>query len=404
LRSYRAGTLPPDRLLEVDDHLARCDDCRARAHNGIDLGAAAATLHGTLHRRASADHCSYETLEAYVDGHLPADQLQQVSLHLETCPPCAEDLGDLRQARALLQIERPEAAAHERGFWASLAALWQHGWTRIAGGAVATALTVWLVFALMGRDAGPGQQIARDTPQATPGAAAPKAEGQSQAAAVVAAVRDGSGEVALRSSGEVVGLPALSDTAREAVRAALATGRLSIVATAALVPRAGVLRGTEAVPGFDVRDPAGRVVESDRPTFAWNAHPSARTYRVAVVDTTFSEVASSGDVASTEWVPASPLPRGKVLLWQVTAITPEGPVQAPVPPAAEARFSVLERAKADEIDRVRRAEPTSHLALAVLYAQAGMRAEAERELSVLASRNPESALARQLISSVQTPR
>jgi hypothetical protein len=79
-------------------------------------------------------------------------------------------------------------------------------------------------------------------------------------------------------------------------------------------------------------------------------------------------------------------------------------VQPRVPPAAEARFSVLQRAKADEIDRVRRAEPTSHLALAVLYAQAGMRAEAERELSVLASRNPESALARQLISSVQTPR
>ena len=274
---------------------------------------------------------------------------------------------------------------------------------QVSGGALAAVLGVWLVVTVATRDAGTGVEPAREASAQSREDEAPAAKDKASAGdtqAVVASLRDGTGEVVLNKNGEVSGLPALSRAALDAVAAALSTGRLSVVATTALVPRVSSLRGVEPARGFEVSEPVGRVVESDRPTFRWTAHPSARAYRVAVFDQSFTEVASSGEISATEWEPPSALPRRRILLWQVTAVTPEGPIQAPVPPAAEARFQVLDQAQADELERVRRVEPTSHLALAVLYARAGMQEEATRELTSLAERNPGSALARDLARSV----
>jgi Putative zinc-finger len=399
--SYRAGTLPPDRLLDVDDHLAGCQDCRTRAAGRLDPAAATALLR-TMGRNPSSLHCTYETLEAYVDGRLAADEGQQVLAHVEGCATCAEDLGDLRQARALLSTE-VAASPTQQGLMGALASLWSRRWISVTGGALAAALGVWLVLAIRTPNEQPGDKAAAGaagdtTPVTTGGGATEKPP-----APVLASIRDGSGEVVLRASGDLSGLPALSGAARDAVAAALTSGRLSVVAITTLNPRIGTLRGTEAERGFEVVEPVGRVVESDRPTFRWSAHPSASAYRVAAFDTSFSEVAASAEISATEWTPSTPLPRGKTLIWQVTAVTPNGPVQAPTPPAPEARFAVLDRAQADELERVRRTDPESHLALAVLYARAGMREEAEREAQALAQRNPDSSLARTLAASVRPP-
>ena len=401
IERYRAGALPPDRLLDVDDHLAACDECRTRAHEQIDLAASSTALFNAIESRGADAHCTYETLEAFVDGTLPADARLDVLDHVQRCMLCTEDLGDLRHARALLSTEL--GAPHVQG----VAGLWtffrRHRWMALTGGALAGALAVWLVFVMVPRG-DVNEPSAPRSVDAVPGAVPPPGPPDSpQPAPIVARLVDGGGEVVLREGGEVSGLASLPDDVRQAVSAAMTTRRLPLVATAfSLSP--GTLRSEPSSAAFAVTSPVGRVVESDRPTFSWAPHPSARAYRVGVFDSSFREIASSAEISATEWVPSTPLPRSTILIWQVSALTPQGTVQAPVPPAPEARFSVLERAQADAIAGVRRIAPASHLALAVLYARAGMPAEAQRELSVVLQQNPDSPLARDLAASVQPPR
>ena len=73
--------------------------------------------------------------------------------------------------------------------------------------------------------------------------------------------------------------------------------------------------------------------------------PGASRYQVAIFDARFEEVARSEAITGTEWTPARPLPRGVTLSWQLTATTARGAVQAPVPPAPEARFRVADAAQ-----------------------------------------------------------
>jgi hypothetical protein len=72
---------------------------------------------------------------------------------------------------------------------------------------------------------------------------------------------------------------------------------------------------------------------------------------------------------ATKWTIPSSLPLGAVYTWQVTAIRDGVEVKSPVQPAPEARFKILEQAKVDELERVRRAHPNSHSILGTLYAE-----------------------------------
>jgi hypothetical protein len=65
---------------------------------------------------------------------------------------------------------------------------------------------------------------------------------------------------------------------------------------------------------------------------------------------------------------------------------------------------VLEQAKANELARAKRLFGTSHLTLGLLYADAGLLSEAEREFRLLRAANPNSELARNLLRQVQALR
>jgi hypothetical protein len=86
----------------------------------------------------------------------------------------------------------------------------------------------------------------------------------------------------------------------------------------------------------------------------------------------------------------------------VTAHRNDGQVvTSPVLPAPPAKFQVLARARLEELQRVRRVYPAAHLTLGVLYAQAGLEAEAAREFQLLVRANPQSDVARKLLRSAQ---
>ena len=155
---------------------------------------------------------------------------------------------------------------------------------------------------------------------------------------------------------------------------------------------------------FSVLDPVGNVLLADRPTFRWSALDGATGYVVEVYDDAFNLVAASPQLTARSWAAPQTLPRGKVYSWQVRAVKDGQEIKSPRPPAPQARFRVLDRAKADEIARAKRAYPSSHLTLGLLYAQAGLLKEAEQELRLLQRANPDSELARSLLRQIRALR
>lgn len=155
---------------------------------------------------------------------------------------------------------------------------------------------------------------------------------------------------------------------------------------------------------FSVLDPVGSVLMSDRPTFRWSPLDGAAGYVVEVYDDSFNLVATSPQLTARSWAAPQTLPRGKVYSWQVTAVKDGQETKSPRPPAPQAKFRILDRAKADELSRARRAYPSSHLTLGLLYAEAGLLKESEQEFRLLQKANPGSELPRRLLRQVQALR
>jgi hypothetical protein len=155
---------------------------------------------------------------------------------------------------------------------------------------------------------------------------------------------------------------------------------------------------------FSLIEPAGIVLMTDRPTFRWSPLEGATGYIVEVYGGKFKLVAASPLLSSHSWTAPQSLSRGHVYAWQVKAIKDGQEITSPRPPAQQASFRILDQAKANELAKARRAYPSSHLALALLFAEAGLLKESEQELRMLQKANPDSELARNLLRQVQALR
>jgi hypothetical protein len=378
------------------------------------------------------EHLTPEELAAYVDDSLTELDKEIVENHLAVCRTCEREAHELlgfkttispqlneryEPARSQLQPSKPR-----RSF---LSSLW---WPRalsaspLRAALLATAVlflmvgSAWLVWKLRSNDdrqvaqgegapAAPvisndhsinaGNSSQPDTP--------PRETPPEGATSILLALNDGGGSVTLDAEGNLSGMESLAPAQAEAVKTALRTQRaVNPSALAGIGTRGGVLRSGEGQGGetFAVRSPIGVVVETPRPTLRWDALDDA-TYVVTIYDTNFNPVANSRALVSPSWTPTRPLARGQIYSWQVTALKQGVEIKSPRPPAPEAKFKVLEGGKAAEIQRVRRVNPNSHLALGVLYAQAGLLDDAEREFNALLRANPKSEVARKLLTNVR---
>ncbi len=172
-----------------------------------------------------------------------------------------------------------------------------------------------------------------------------------------------------------------------------------------LRPAPGSLRaGAREARTSGALDPAGVVIESDRPHFSWAAVGGAKTYRVIVYGHG-SEVARSERLHVTSWQSSVPLLRGEMYEWQVIASTPHGDVVLPPPEARRVLIRILSDDAAREIAAATRERPDDRLLLGLLYANAGVADRAADELRVYAAANPRSVAAAALFQSVaQWPR
>lgn len=432
---YRRRQLGAAELLSVCDHLGACESCRRRIETAADGdGAFFALRSGLFGAEADASPRSHLTAEEaadYVDGTLPAETLQTFKDHLSSCEHCAFAVEDLRAFRdevapSLEQEYQPAAVSsstpvptptvrRRRWTFASLPSLFRLSPLPAFGAALAVVLLAvfgWLMWR-SARQAEPRQEVVvTPSTQPTPVVVAPTpaqpepSPTQAPAEPAVAQLNDAGGQLTLDREGRLTGADAMPPAYREMLKETLNGRRIERSSQLKGLARPGSsLMGSETEGGdFSVLDPVGNVQLGDRPTFRWSALEGATGYVVEVYDDAFNLVASSPQLNARSWAAPQTLPRGKVYSWQVKALKDGEEIKSPRPPAPQAKFRVLDRAKADEIARARRAYPSSHLTLGLLYADAGLLNEAEQELRLLQRANPDSELARSLLRQVQALR
>jgi anti-sigma factor RsiW len=440
---YRRRQLEVAELLSVCDHLGVCEACRLRAE-GAGEGDAAffalrADIFGVTAEDASSDgmraHLTAEQTAGYVDGTLSGDALRTASDHLSSCEHCALSVEDLRAFKDMvapsLEHEYKPAAALStpalpstngerwRRTFASLPALFRVSPVPAFGAALAVlllALFGWLNWRTT-REGAPSREVVvspSTAPQPAPVVVPPTPSEsepeptptQPEPAPAFAQLNDGGGRLTLDREGELSGADALPPAYRKLLKEALAGRRIERSSQLRGLSRPGSsLMGSETEGGeFSVFDPAGGVLLTGRPTFRWSTLDGATGYVVEVYDDAFKLVAASPQLNARSWASSQTLPRGKVYSWQVKALKDGQEFKTPRPPAPQAKFRVLDRAKADELARAKRAYPTSHLTLGLLYADAGLLKEAEQELRLLQRANPDSELARGLLRQIQALR
>src|SRR5262249_3663908 len=116
------------------------------------------------------------------------------------------------------------------------------------------------------------------------------------------------------------------------------------------------LMGGDNAERFNLEEPVGKVILSNRPTLRWQPLNGAESYTVTIVDPRDNpaDPVKSPPIEQTTWQVDRPLRRGRIYTWQVEATKNGAQIIAPRPEAPQAKFKVLEQHKADEIAQVKK--------------------------------------------------
>ena len=429
VEDYCRRALTATELLAVTDHFSDCDVCRGWIESAVNGDTVFLGLRPQLFDDDAVatipNHLTMDQSAAYVDRHLSGEELRFVEDHLTHCEECVLTVADLRDFRneiapSLDREFQPAGAATvpprvatspNESSWRrtlrSFAAPFRVSPVPAFGGAALAILLLALAGWLAWRtptDREPQIAVA-PTPAPQPTASQPDSLPLTQppTAPVVAQLNDGSGVVALDQEGKLSGADDHPSNYQNLIKRTLTTGKIEKSAQLQGLTRASSsLMGPDNQREFSVLEPLGNVLLTNQPTFRWTAAEGATAYVVEIYDEKFTPVASSPQLTTLTWT--TTLPRGNVYSWQVKAIKPGEEVTAPRPPAPQAKFRILDQAKANELAKARRTHASSHLTLGLLYADAGLLREAEQEFRLLQRANPNSDLARNLLRQVQSLR
>ena len=349
LERYLGGALTPEALLDADDHLAVCPDCRSRLAARRDPGPA---MRAALAGLTADEHATDEAIEGYVRGTLDHDARSRFEAHAAECPTCAQAMEDLR-------------------LWAGSAA--------------------------------PRGVTPADAPAAAASAAAAsRMRWYALAASIVLALSLPLGYWWQSTHGEAAGLRGLASLAPDVqarVREAIRGGEIALPADiAALAGQPETLMGTATTPPFHLVTPVAVGVVQDRPVLAWEPLAGADRYVVAVADDQGRPVVRGLEVRGPAVTLPEPLPRGRVYSWQVTAHRGADAITEPAPPQPAARFKVLDAETAAALRTLEQAQPDSHVLLGLLYLEAGAVDDARRHLRAVPADDPQRALAERTLA------
>jgi anti-sigma factor RsiW len=423
IEGYGRRPLAAAEWLFVSEHLSACEACRRRVEESVDgeatyLALKSGVFDETGPRPSSAEraHLSFEQMADFVDKALAAEELQVVKDHLAWCEECETTVDDLRAFKDQVapELERENrlspmgVAAESR--WRRMVAAMTSFWPKSPAPVFGSGLAIFLLAAAgwLGWQA---LRETKDRPQATVSTPAPSVSPSvlpspmpKGAAAVIARLNDGGGQVTLDQEGRLSGVDHLPPVYQRMIERALTDQRIErSPLLAGLTPPGITPRGDgDARRGFfSVIEPVGVVTLSDQPTFRWSRLDGATCYVVEVYDERFDLVATSPQVANHSWTASQSLKQGGIYYWQVKAVKDGQDFKSPRPPAPQAKFRILDEARASELAKARRAYGSSRLTLGLLYAQAGLLDEAEMEFRALLKANPDSALGRRLLKQVR---
>ncbi len=428
LARYGEQKMPPAELLKADAHLAACEECYARLNDQAGAGAKlrSASQAFTFTTDVEPAHLSYEQLAALVDQQLDDIEREIAESHLELCTQCEAELHDLRQlVRQIDTSSSPTVPASRPSSWgARFATLWPLPalrWSVLATALLASlALFAFLLsLPIRNENARLRDKIAeleRSNETLEKRIAAVESL-ESEVAALreendrlrqlapatgpaPVELNDDGRRITLDIQGNLAGLQAAPNVER-LVKEALRSGRVKTdTAWVGAGGKPGVLMGDPASPEFRLLSPINLVLKTDRPSFHWKGLEGVATFQVTIFDEALNKVAESQSLTTTEWTVTRPLARGQTFVWQVRASANQREIVAPAAGSSRARFKVLEQAKDEEIARARKTFANSHLLMGILYADAGLLDDAEREFRALRNANPQSPVARSLLQSI----
>lgn len=427
--AYSRQQLGVAELLQVSDHLAECELCRERTKSAMPGDASFYALRSEVFGedaeipspRLVSAHLTPDEMAGYVDARLSGVAFQVATDHLSGCAQCTLEVDDLSDFRneIVLSLDREYRpafvpASSTGGWWRpTVASLFRMSPVPAFGGValavILLAVIGWLILRTQWDRGSKEEIVAVPSPSSQPIASPssqPPPESPTEPVSVVAQLNDGEGTLTLDQKGELSGADELTTAYQNLVKKALVTRRVERSAQLERLTRpASSLMSSDQQKGeFSVIEPAGNVLMTDRPSFRWSAMERATGYVVEVYDSQFKLVTSSPKVTSRSWVAPQSLARGMVYSWQVKAIKDGEEITSPRPPAPQAKFRILDRTKVNELVKAKRAHPSSHLTLGLLYADAGLLRESEQELRLLQKANPNSEIARSLLRQVQALR
>ena len=416
LSGYSGRTLPPQELLAVDSHLASCDVCHERLTR-ILPAVAKRVISQSFESGGASFHLDYEQhLEPYVDGKADDIDREIVDSHVALCTKCATDLKDL-----LAFKQQPAVATGGAGVTSSWWKRWLPQRQPLSTPALAMAVVIAVfilamaVFLFTRNPASQsGQQAELPLPAATahttqPNSNQPQGNGSDLPTTPreepLIALNDAGGQVIVNQRGQLEGLQELPPDLKESVERALASRQLRASPALTGWPTgAGTLRGRANTSTFAPLEPTDVVIETDRPSFRWQALAGADHYVVTIYDGQLREVGRSDPVTGTEWTTPNSLARGITYSWQISATKDGEKFVSPKPPLAEARFRILDQRAVAALAKLKEYAGSSHLVMGVFYWKHGLIEKSEREFQALARANPNSTAAAELLASIRSLR
>lgn len=404
IKSYLKREMPPAELLKADDHLAECEACFQIVK---DLsGEQTADFDFQPDFSEETRHLSYEQLENYADEKADDAEREITEVHLRVCDHCRAEFNGLLEMRELIEADLQKQVLTEKPTTSWLENIFSRGYFLKTGfAAVALAIFALAVFWISKRDATAPEIAANQSPSnvSTPIVSTPTPANAAPNTEINAPPNVNTNLQNQLPEEKKNKLPPAYQAEIERV---LAANRLSFPAELnQLKGQTGKLMsgGSESVP-FALESPLGKIIQTDRPQFRWRALEGADGYVVNVYDTNFNRVAGSGQIKATVWQADRPLAGNKIYIWQVTALKDGQEIKSPVRPAPDARFKVIDGGKLNEIARLSREYKNEHLALGILYANAGLLEEAAREFQKELAGNPNSKQARGFLQQVRARR
>ena len=387
------------------------EECRRSSFNQESVDAGYELVKQSLRSasQSAEPHIAYEDLAAYVDGRLDAIACDAIEGHVNACSDCETDVLEFQRLRDAIRSDKTPVSA--------AGPFWQRTAFRIGLEALAALLFIVVVGWFSMREIrslrAENEQLRKAVSESEATIADMKSRIDSSGPAVnrgstgngpeiTLQLRDGEDLVTIDSQGALHGLESLPQEDRQAVKKVLETGRVSLPPVIAQLGggRDLTMNGNTDEPGFSLSSPVGVVVETARPAFRWTKFVDATDYEVSVSDVK-GNVIQRAKVSATSWRPSTLLVRGRIYQWQVRAITKDGrEIKSPHVGEPDARFSVLDRSRFNEIEQARSSYSSSHLVLGTIYAKAGLVNEARREFRSLLEANPESQISRSILGSL----